>query len=67
MMKDFHKDKYITLRPRLLSSNFPSQMGELIVVSGRLKDNLRVGYDKTELPVLEPSTRLAKMIMERIF
>ena len=64
MMKDFHKDKYITLRPRLLSSNFPSQMGELIVVSGRLKDNLRVGYDKTELPVLEPSTKLAKMIME---
>ena len=62
MIKNFREDKYVTLRPRLMQCSH--QDGEIIVVSGRLGDNLTVGYDKLELPLLEPSSRLAYLIMK---
>ena len=58
--KNFKAGKYLPLRARLSSVE---GMGELVVVSGRLGENLIIGYDKTELPLLEPSSEISKMIM----
>ena len=56
----FKANKYVSLRARLVSIE---GMGELVVVSGRLGENLTIGYDKKELPLLEPSNKLSRMIM----
>jgi hypothetical protein len=36
---------------------------ELVVISGRLNERMRIGYDKTKLPLLEFDHPLAKLIM----
>ena len=45
--------KYESLLPKILQKKDPRGIEvELVVVAGRLGDNLRIGYDKSELPVL---------------
>ena len=61
MFHDLEKGKYASLRPRLLKSD--ADVVPLIVVSGRLGEGAKVGFDKSDLPLLEPSHRLSLMIM----
>ena len=64
MKKKFDEGQYQTLRARLLKLDNLWGLGEMIVVSGRLGEQLTVGYDKTELPLLETKSRLAVLIMK---
>ena len=40
-------------------------MLKLVVCSGRLGDQLKVGYDKTALPILDVKTHISKLYMRR--
>ena len=56
--------KYDSLLPRILRvADSRGVEVDTVVVSGRLGDNLVVGYDKTELPLLEYSHPMSKLIM----
>jgi hypothetical protein len=57
--------KYETLLPRILkTADSRGFENEMVVVSGRLGDSLRIGYDKTELPLLEMKHPLSRLIMQ---
>ena len=61
MIESFDQGKYSTLRARLIKRKCGE--GNLIVVSGRLGENLVIGYDKTELPQLENVDSLVCLVM----
>ena len=61
MKESLNQGKYSTLRARLIKRKYGD--GNLIVVSGRLGENLVIGYDKTELPLLENMDPLARLII----
>ena len=64
LRKELKDGKYRSLLPRFLTKKDPRGLDvELVVVAGRLGDNLRIGYDKTELPLLERKHPVAKLLM----
>ena len=61
---DFFK-KYAPLRPRLMKVDFFPDLKGMVVVSGRAGQYLAVGYDKTELPLLDHKSQLSRLIMTK--
>ncbi len=62
--KGVKEGKYDSLQPQILEKKDGRGFDvKVVVVSGRLKENLRVGYDKTELPLIERSHPIARLIM----
>jgi len=61
--KDLKASKLTSLLPRISKVSVMGRDHELIVTSGRLGGALIVGYDKEELPILDPKSAVAKLIM----
>jgi hypothetical protein len=59
------KGELDSLMPRVITGQDPRGVEyKMIVISGRGEECLRVGYDKPELPILECTSPLAKLIMQ---
>ena len=62
--KSLDPSKYESLQPRTLKyEDARGQQRRSIVISGRLGQHLRIGYDKTDLPLIEYKSPLARLIM----
>ena len=57
------KGDYISLRPQFKKVFVFNNEVEIAVISGRLQGVLSVGYDKSELPLLESTSPLSKLII----
>ena len=62
MLPDYQV-KYLKLAPQLVEVEVFSVKDDMIVVSGRVKGNLKIGYDKDYLPLLTHDSHLARLIM----
>ena len=61
--KAFKRGELDSLRPQLLNSEAFQEV-QLVVTAGRLEDKMLIGYDKTSLPILKMTNRLAELYMK---
>ena len=66
-IRERHKNRELTsLIPMIQEvEGQGGEMLKLVVCSGRLGDQLKVGYDKTALPILDVKTHISKLYMRR--
>ena len=63
IMPDFEKGKLSTLSARLCTVQVFGEWLDIVVTAGRLGGAMVIGYDKEELPILEATDPIAKLIM----